>query len=255
MIRFTLPVLFLAGLFTLTSFSTMEHAMADELTIEILEQGEGEVAADGMRVTVHYEGRLVDGTVFDTSYSRNQPFDFILGGGQVIRGWEEGVSGMKIGEKRRLTIPPELGYGSNGAGDVIPPDATLVFEVELLGVTEVASLAEAGPDELKKALEDGTIIVDIRREDEWRETGIIEGAHTVTAFTADGRLHPEFQEKFFSLMSGPEARVLLYCQVGGRSNNLGNALINQLGFNNISHLSEGIAGWLDNDNPVVPFTE
>src|SRR5918996_361729 len=105
-----------------------------ELKIEDLQVGTGEEAKAGKTVSVHYTGWLENGTKFDSSHDRRQPFSFKLGGGQVIRGWDEGVAGMKIGGKRKLTIPASLGYGPRGAGGVIPPNATLVFEVELLGV-------------------------------------------------------------------------------------------------------------------------
>ena len=96
--------------------------------------GTGAVATPGKTAVVHYTGWLMDGTKFDSSRDRNQPFSFALGAGQVIKGWDEGVAGMKVGGKRVLSIPPELGYGARGAGGVIPPNATLKFEVELLDV-------------------------------------------------------------------------------------------------------------------------
>ncbi|MCU7924022.1 MAG: FKBP-type peptidyl-prolyl cis-trans isomerase [Candidatus Thiodiazotropha sp. (ex Dulcina madagascariensis)] len=106
------------------------------LKYEDLSEGSGGVAAAGQRVSVHYTGWLKDGDKFDSSLDRDQPFDFTLGKGMVIRGWDEGVAGMKVGGKRRLTIPSQLGYGSRGTGGVIPPNATLVFDVELLGISE-----------------------------------------------------------------------------------------------------------------------
>jgi FKBP-type peptidyl-prolyl cis-trans isomerase FkpA len=109
-----------------------EDASALQVVDEIV--GEGAAAASGDRVTVHYTGWLTDGTKFDSSKDRNQPFVFALGAGSVIRGWDQGVVGMKVGGKRRLTIPSDLGYGARGAGGVIPPNATLVFEVELLKI-------------------------------------------------------------------------------------------------------------------------
>lgn len=105
-----------------------------ELICEDIELGEGAEATAGSTVVVHYSGFLTDGSKFDSSLDRNDPFSFKLGAGMVIKGWDEGFSGMKVGGKRKLTIPPEMGYGSAGAGGVIPPNATLIFDVELLDV-------------------------------------------------------------------------------------------------------------------------
>jgi len=104
------------------------------LVIEDIQLGDGDEALAGKMVRVHYSGYLTNGDKFDSSVDRNDPFDLPLGRGHVIRGWDEGVAGMKVGGKRKLTIPPELGYGARGAGGVIPPNATLVFDVELLAV-------------------------------------------------------------------------------------------------------------------------
>ncbi len=105
----------------------------EELKTEVLEAGDGDEVVGGEVVTVHYVGMLEDGTLFDSSVERGMPFTFTVGAGQVIQGWDEGLIGMKIGEKRKLTIPSEMGYGERGAG-VIPPNATLIFEVELLEI-------------------------------------------------------------------------------------------------------------------------
>jgi FKBP-type peptidyl-prolyl cis-trans isomerase FkpA len=112
-----------------------EVTTASGLKYQDVKEGTGDVATAGKTVAVHYTGWLTDGKKFDSSKDRGQPFEFPLGGGRVIRGWDEGVQGMKVGGVRRLTIPPELGYGARGAGGVIPPNATLVFEVELLKVS------------------------------------------------------------------------------------------------------------------------
>lgn len=104
------------------------------MKIETTKEGTGTEIVNGKTAVVHYTGKLTDGKVFDSSVTRGTPFEFPLGAGMVIKGWDLGVLGMKIGEKRILTIPAELGYGARGAGSAIPPNATLVFEVELLGI-------------------------------------------------------------------------------------------------------------------------
>jgi len=109
---------------------------ATGLVYEDVVVGSGPAAKSGDMVVVHYTGYLTDGSKFDSSVDRDKPFEFHLGQSQVIRGWDEGVPGMQVGGKRELTIPPDLGYGSNGAGGVIPPNSILIFDVELLGIKE-----------------------------------------------------------------------------------------------------------------------
>ncbi|MBQ0769393.1 MAG: peptidylprolyl isomerase [Bizionia sp.] len=113
-----------------TGFETTESG----LRYQIIQKGNGAKAEKGKTVSVHYKGSLTDGTVFDSSYTRNSPIDFVLGMGQVIAGWDEGVSLLNVGDKARFVIPSELGYGSRGAGGVIPADAVLIFDVELMAV-------------------------------------------------------------------------------------------------------------------------
>ena len=123
----------IASFFTTPQNTQTQMDTTSQVEKRDLVVGTGEVVVAGDQVTVHYVGRLTDGRVFDSSLDRNVPFSFILGIGQVIKGWDEGVAGMKVGGKRLLTIPPEYAYGSQGIG-TIPPNSTLIFEVELLGV-------------------------------------------------------------------------------------------------------------------------
>ena len=137
---------------------------------------------------------------------------------------------------------------------MIPPNATLVFDIELLAVSAPVTLGEATPEDLLQAQKDGVLIVDIRRADEWAQTGVIEGAETITAFQTNGSLHPDFQQDFLALLPTPDTPVLLYCRSGNRTKSLGMALIEQLGFSQVSHLTEGILGWTEAGHKTVIYT-
>jgi hypothetical protein len=128
--------LVIAGAIFLNDGVQNNASVKNGIEVEILQSGSGAMAAAGNQLRVHYVGRLEDGTQFDSSYDRGQAFVFVLGAGLVIQGWDIGIEGMQVGEKRRLVIPSEFGYGSHGVPGTIPPDATLVFEVELLEIIE-----------------------------------------------------------------------------------------------------------------------
>ena len=240
-------------IFILVGFGYGKSISASELEITTISVGTGAVAELGMKVKVHYTGTLLDGTVFDSSIPRNKPFEFILGTGQVIRGWEQGILGMKVGEKRKLFIPPELAYGANGAGASIPPNSELIFDVELLDVGFPPKLTGVNSEQLIQAQKNNVLIVDIRAKEEWLETGIIDGSKTITAFTEEGNLHPQFREIFFPLVKGLDENILLYCRSGNRSAMIGNALVDQLGFTNVMHLSGGIVEWKNQGFKTVVY--
>ena len=238
----------LASLFT-------QIANAQDLEIRIVEKANGIIAENGMMVSVHYQGRLEDGTVFDDSHKRGEPISFTLGKGQVIKGWEQGIEGMAVGEKRVLTIPPELGYGANGAGDVIPPNATLIFDVELMAASQPPALGELDNAALIEAREAGVIIIDIRNENEWAQTGLIEGAITITGFAPNGAVDPDFLPAFNQAVPTKETPFILYCHSGNRTGMLGRALVEQLGYSKASHLSEGIVGWSAAGEETTPYQD
>ena len=124
----------LLSLTLVSNFSEGFKETESGLRYQIIQKGDGKKPESGQTVSVHYKGQLADGTVFDSSYKRNQPLEFPVGVGQVISGWDEGIQLLQVGDKARLVIPSDLGYGSKGAGGVIPPDATLIFDVELMDV-------------------------------------------------------------------------------------------------------------------------
>ena len=224
-------------------------APAPEVSIKDLAPGNGEEAVPYSTVQVHYTGWTVDGKKFDSSLDRGTPFDFTLSAGQVIPGWDDGVEGMRVGGKRELVIPPELAYGEQGVPGVIPANATLKFEVELLGVTPPA-FANIDNAQLKELLARGVPIVDLRREEEWKQTGVVEGSKLITAIDAKGKFLPPFIEGF-KAVAGPDDEVILICRTGNRTAAVSNYLSRAEGYKKIYNVRHGITRWIKEDGPVV----
>jgi len=220
----------------------MTAANADELKINVLQPGDGPEAVLNSEVTVHYTGWLEDGTKFDSSRDRNEPFSLHLGAGQVIPGWEKGLEGMRVGEIRELIIPPALGYGARGAGGVIPPNATLRFEVELLEV-RTPPYSELDNRGLAEMIAKGVKVVDIRRPEEWHQTGVVQGSHLITAFDGFGRIVPDFVHHFQELVAKDEP-VVLICRTGSRTAVLARALAEQLHYGKVFNVTDGITRWI-----------
>ena len=225
------------------------HGKTPPLDITDSVVGTGDAAVLHGKVSVHYTGWLMDGTKFDSSRDRGELFQFTLGAGQVIAGWDQGVDGMKVGGRRILIIPPELGYGSRGAGGVIPPGATLKFDVELLAV-EPPAYANIGSARLKELKAAGAVIVDLRRLDEWNKTGIIEGSQRLTAFDGGGRFVQDFPDQLAKIAAENQDLVIV-CQRGNRSAAIANFLTGKLGYKKVYNLTDGLDKWIAGGNPMA----
>lgn len=242
----SVTALFMAALFMAPS----AYAAQKDIEIKVLKLGKGAEAIDNAKVTVHYTGWLKkNGKKFDSSRDRGRPFSFTLGAHEVIKGWDLGVKGMRVGGKRMLIIPPHLGYGSRGAGQAIPPKATLKFEVELLAV-EDAKYSNIDNLKLKELLGRGVKIVDIRRQDEWDATGVIKGSHKVTAFDKKGVFNRTFIPQMMTAAS-PEEEVIIICRSGSRSAVISKFLTDQRGFEKVYNVTNGISKWIKDGLPVT----
>lgn len=217
-------------------------ALAADVKMKDLAVGKGLEAARHDTVQVHYTGWLMDGKRFDSSLDRGTPFTLVLGMGQVIPGWEMGLVGMRVGGKRELVIPPELAYGPRGAGGVIPPNATLRFEVELLAV-EPPPFRNVGNGELTKLIASGAKVIDIRRPEEWKETGVVAGSHLLTAFDKSGKLMPSFPTELERLVKKDEP-VVIICRTGSRTGFLARAMVEQAGYKEVYNVTDGITRWI-----------
>lgn len=243
----TSQVMRIFAFFTLFILST--SAGAADLQMKDLIVGTGKVAGPDLQVQVHYTGWLMNGDKFDSSLDRKQTFVFTLGARQVIEGWDKGVTGMKVGGKRELIIPPELAYGPRGAAGVIPPNATLRFEVELLDV--MAPLFQSiNNDELKALVKEGVKLVDIRTPKEWKETGILEGSLLLPFKMSNGQVNPKFVQDM-QRIAKPDEKVILICRSGNRSRTASEGLSSRFGYSNIYNVKKGIKHWMAEKNPTV----
>lgn len=216
--------------------------------IKIIKIGDGPAIVRHSKVSVNYTGWLGNGTQFDSSFDRGTPFNFTLGTGSVIRGWDIGIEGMKLGEKRELIIPPGLAYGVKGAGKVIPPNATLRFEVELLKATP-PKYRNIESEELENMLSRGVKIVDIRRPDEWEKTGTVKQSKRLTAFDGKGRFVPGFSRSFRKFFK-PDDEIILICRTGNRSAILAYILTKKSEYHKIYNVKDGISKWIEEKRTV-----
>jgi len=235
------------GLATSTAASAAD--LKNAIKIKEIKEGSGAAVTRHSKVTVHYTGWLQDGTKFDSSVDRGKPFDFTLGVGQVIPGWDMGVEGMKVGGRRELTIPPALAYGSRGAGNVIPPNATLRFEIELLAFTP-PRYTNVDNSALRELLAKGTKIIDVRRKDEWDTTGVIADSKLLTAFDAYGNFVQSFPADLSKLVK-PDEPVIVICRTGSRSSAIANFLAERAGYTKVYNVTDGILNWIKDGNPVT----
>ena len=211
--------------------------------IQIIEEtiGNGIEVINHSKVNVHYIGMLENNSEFDNSYKRNQPFQFQIGTRQVILGWETGLLGMKEGGKRKIFIPYNLAYGENGAGDLIPPKANLIFEIEVIKVIP-PQYKKIDSYQLKLAMTDNTFtIIDIRNLDQIKTSGIIPGSILLTAFDKRGNFLPDFLNKYQEIID-PGRKVIFVSEEGIISSILANGFVEQLDQKNIYHLIDGIKG-------------
>ena len=211
---------------------------AADLQIKNNIEGNGAEIVNHSKIKVHYLGMLEDGTKFDSSYDRGEPFSFQIGLRQVIKGWETGIIGMKVGGKRTLIIPPELAYGERGAGELIPPNSTLIFDIEIIDAQPpLYNLITT--DEIQNLLKDNYKFIDIRTKKERDFTGVIPGSLEITAFDGYGKFVPEFMKTFNDVVDLNDNIVFISNQ-GEIAAILANGFAEQLGAKNMNALKGGI---------------
>ena len=224
--------------FTFILILLSQITWAADLQIKNNIEGVGAEIVNHSKIKVHYIGMLEDGTKFDSSHDRGEPFSFQIGLRQVIKGWETGIIGMKVGGKRTLIIPPELGYGERGAGELIPPNSTLVFDIEIIDI-KPPSYNLITTDEIQNLLKDNYKFIDIRTKEERDFTGVIPGSLEITAFDVYGKFVPEFMKTFQSVVDLND-NIVFVSNEGEIASILANGFAEQLGAKNMNSLKGGI---------------
>lgn len=235
-------------LMTATPAWTAVAAEMPEVQITDTHVGTGGVAKLGMRVKVHYTGWLLDGTQFDTSRDSGNTFAFSIGAHEVIRGWDIGVQGMRVGGKRELIIPAELAYGKHGFRDKIPPNSTLKFEIELVEVHDNERTFLKN-DEFAAMIKRGVKIFDIRRESR-RGSGIVEGSIMNPAYVETGSFSPTFLPTLKANVAKDEEFVLV-SKDGKWGAYFADILAGRKGYTKVFTLQKGINKWIAEGYPVV----
>lgn len=218
-----------------------------------VEVGAGDLANKGAMVRVHYTGWLMDGTKFDSSRDSDTPFKFSIGAREVIRGWDIGVNGMRVGGKRELIIPSKLAYGERGVPDAIPPNSTLKFEVELLEVvTQKLNWVKNkfNNDSLEKLIERGVPIIDIRRPEELADVGTIKGSYNIPAFSKNQGFITTFFPQLKKIVKKTDEFILI-CSNGRRAIYLGEIMSERKGYTNLYAVQKGIDKWIEHGGKVV----
>ena len=245
-------------IFSCTSKIKNSNNLSENKSIEILSEvhGLGDKIKNHYKISVHYVGTLEDGTEFDNSYKRNKPFVFQIGLRQVISGWEIALMGMQVGGKKKFKVPPSLAYGNLGVGDLIPPNSSLIFDIEIInikppGYIEINSeqLLSLNEEKLFFLMEKKLLLIDIRTEQEWQLTGVIEGSYKISAFDSKGNLNPNFL-KMYKKNVKENDHVVFISDKGEISSILANGFIENLGMKNIYSLKGGIQEWIIKGNKI-----
>jgi len=246
-LRISLTAFALAALF---GVNAVVVNAAEKVKIKDLVVGTGDEAVLHSQVKVHYTGWLMDGTQFDSSRTTDTPFEFSVGAHEVIRGWDIGVQGMRVGGKRELLIPAELAYGKRGYPGAIPPDSPLKFEIEVLDINlNVAVFVDT--QGVAKLVARGVPVIDLRRPSEWAETGVIEGSKLNTAFLENKNFSPDFLRDLKDMVAKTDEFIMIDSN-GRRSSYLAGVLADRKGYTSIYNAKDGIEGWQKAGLPLVP---